>query len=134
MAPKFWSKEWVDECVQKANNDEDYLWKAARYNAKTWVVITDYLPPEVYFISTDTDNGYYDDLDHTYSWFIGDLPGYDPNDPNDPNICILLTTKVNEYSEPLSEIINYVEIESNQFFNRAWRFTPVNCWGGDFMK
>lgn len=42
MAPKFWSKEWVEETVQKANSSEEYLKKASKFNCITWVIITDY--------------------------------------------------------------------------------------------
>lgn len=41
MAPRYYSKEWVEQCVQKANSDEAYLKKAAKFNVKTWTVITD---------------------------------------------------------------------------------------------
>ena len=41
MAPRFWSKEWVEAGVQKANSDEAYLKKTAKYTNKTWVVMTD---------------------------------------------------------------------------------------------
>ena len=41
MAPRFFSKEWLEEVVKKANSDEAYLKKASKYTIKTWIVITD---------------------------------------------------------------------------------------------
>jgi len=41
MAPRYQSKEWVDETVKKANSDPKYLEKNAKFTVKTWIVVTD---------------------------------------------------------------------------------------------
>ena len=77
------------------------------------VTVTDHLPKEVYFYSADPNNGEYDEINHTYTWYLGYVPGYGPNDPGDPNICMTLTVKVNEAAEPMGVIENTVEVESD---------------------
>ena len=42
MAPRFYSKEWVDATVEKANNDKDYLKKTENFTASYLVIITDF--------------------------------------------------------------------------------------------
>jgi parallel beta-helix repeat protein len=97
------------------------------------VVVTDHLPDEVYFVSADPNNGEYDEFNHTYTWYLGYVPGYNPADPGDPNVCMTLTVKVNEGAEPMGVIENIVEVESDKAYNIAKEYTPVCCWGGDII-
>ena len=95
------------------------------------VTITDHLPDEVYFVSADPNNGEYDPIEHTYTWYEGYVPGYDPNEPGDPNICMTLTVRVSEAAEPMGVIKNIVEVESEKYYNTATEYTPVCCWEHD---
>ena len=89
------------------------------------VTVTDHLPQEVYFVSADPNNGAYDIWDHTYTWYIGYVPGYDPN------VYLTLTVRVNEAAEPMGVIENTVEVESDEAYNIAKEYTLVCCWEHD---
>ena len=41
MAPRFYSKEWLDALIEKVNNDEEYLKKAAKLTASYLYIVTD---------------------------------------------------------------------------------------------
>lgn len=41
MAPRFFSKEWCEEVVRKANADEEYLHKTKGFTVKYMFVVTD---------------------------------------------------------------------------------------------
>ena len=41
MAPRFYSKEWLEACIEKANSDEEYLKKADRFTASYLFIVTD---------------------------------------------------------------------------------------------
>ena len=67
----------------------------------TEIVITDYLPGEVDFISADPNAGYYDASSHTYIWEIdGDSIG--------SSNCIDLTVEINNKVTPGGQIENSV--------------------------
>jgi uncharacterized repeat protein (TIGR01451 family) len=96
------------------------------------VVVTDRLPPGVDFIYADPNTGYYTQRPvHTYTWEIGFVPGYDPNSPTDPNQCLDLYVLVNEGAEPLGELVNIAEIESENSYTKTEVRTPVCCWDGE---
>jgi len=94
------------------------------------VVITDYLPDEVYFISASGPNMVYDIFTDTniVTWQIGSLAANAPND------SVTLTVQVNNLAEPLGTITNYCEIEGDQYYTGfATVDTNVRCWGGDII-
>ena len=122
------------------------------------VVIVDYLPKEVDFISADPNTAVYNPIDRTVTWNIGYVPAYDPNDyivycndpndPNDPNypactrpvdpndlekFSVSLTVSVNHFAEPTGDIINFASIESTKYYCRTAARTNVNCYGGDII-
>lgn len=41
MAPRFYSKEWIDAVKEKTNNDKEYLKKATKLTASFLYVVTD---------------------------------------------------------------------------------------------
>lgn len=41
MALKYYSKEWLDEVLEKVNNDKEYLNKTKKFNATFLTIITD---------------------------------------------------------------------------------------------
>lgn len=41
MAPRFYSKEWLDAVIEKVNSDQEYLKKAAKFSASYLYIITD---------------------------------------------------------------------------------------------
>ena len=98
------------------------------------VVITDRLPPGVDFVAADPNTGYYTERPiHTYTWDVGFVPGHDPNDPSDPNQCLDITVQVNQWAEPLGELVNFAEIESDESYTQTQERTPVCCWAGDII-
>jgi len=94
------------------------------------VVVTDYLPWGVEFSGADPSaNGYYTPRPaHTYTWEIGFVSGDDPPDPNYPYQCLELTVRASEWADPLGELVNIVEIESDDSYNKVEERTPVCCW------
>jgi len=90
------------------------------------VVITDYLPAEgVDFVSA-SPSGWYDPNERTYTWDIGLLsPG--------EGGTLLLKVQVAGTIEPLSEIINKVELKSDVAYKWATEKTPVCCFGGEVI-
>ncbi len=101
-----------------------------RYTLSYWsdpdddtdVVITDYLPREIEFISADPcDNGFYDPNNHIYTWNIGTVTG------GEPNSHCYLTVRVTGYAQPGAEIINKVELSSRSSYSTAEVSTLVCC-------
>ena len=41
MAPRFYSKEWLDACIEKANNDKAYRSKTEKHDASYLFIVTD---------------------------------------------------------------------------------------------
>ena len=41
MAPKFYSKEWVDACIEKTNTDKEYQKKTEKLNASYSFIVAD---------------------------------------------------------------------------------------------
>lgn len=42
MAPKFYSKEWLEACVEKANNDTKYLKEAGKFTTSYTFIVADF--------------------------------------------------------------------------------------------
>lgn len=85
------------------------------------VVITDYLPIEVDYDSSDP-LGAYDQDSHTVTWQKTYLGATAPPD------SVTLTVQVNDLAEPLGTIRNFCEIESDIAYNTAEINTSVCCW------
>ena len=97
----------------------------ANGSADTNVVIVDYLPDEVLYHSSEP-NGYYDDVNHTVTWNIGNISADDSN-------CITLTVKVTADAEPGGTITNTCEIEGDSYIATASNATCVECWAGEIL-
>jgi hypothetical protein len=93
--------------------------------ADTNVVITDYLPVEVDYYSSDPC-GLYDANTHTVTWYIGDMSASDSN-------TFWLQVGVNHYARPGYAITNYCEIESDQYCTFTKALTEVCCYGGNII-
>jgi uncharacterized repeat protein (TIGR01451 family) len=115
------------ECVQP---DDEITYTITFFpdeSDHTNVYVTDYLPLEVEFISADPDTGEYNDVNRTYTWYIGDVDG------GDPNTSLELVVGVTSVAEPLGVITNKVEIESDTSYYWTTETTDVCCWGGDII-
>jgi len=86
--------------------------------------VIDHLPFEgVDFVSADPNTGEYDPNERTYTWNIGQLsPGEQGS--------LFLVVQVAETIEPLSEIINKVELKGDISYTWTTEKTPVCCYGG----
>jgi len=108
---------------------KDYITYTITYGPNGYdhnnVIITDYLPKKVSFISASGPNMDYDS--GTVTWQIGSLAANAPND------SVTLTVQVNELAEPLDTITNYCEIENEQYCSSATVYTDVRYWGGDII-
>jgi len=90
-------------------------------NDDTDVVITDYLPREVEFISADPNTGFYDPNNHTYTWDIGTVTGGDPC-----SYCYI-KVRVTEYAQPGQKIVNKVELASHTSYYTDEISTSICC-------
>jgi hypothetical protein len=130
-----------DECVSPLISEEEHEWLGTPYNwlyykikydanghSDTNVIITDYLPAEVNYISSDP-NGVYDPDPNlrTVTWNnIGDIS------PSDSN-TFWIKVAVNYYAKPGHKITNYCEIESDNYFMFTTKDVNVCCYGGNII-
>ena len=118
------------DCAYPWNEiDENYLVYSICYDANgfadTNVIITDHLPAEVNYISSDPC-GVYDSNWHTVTWDINDISGADSN-------CLQLTVKVKQIVKPGRKIINLCEMEGDQYYKSTTEETTICCYGGDII-
>jgi hypothetical protein len=129
----------LSECVSPEDGEPDVTYTismASKYRDHTNIFIVDHLPKEADFYRAVPDTGTYDLLTHTYTWYLDELAGYDPNDPNgpsDPNTYFTLTVRVSDRSEPLNWMVNEVIVESDQWDGYTRERTPICCWGGEVI-
>ena len=90
----------------------------------TGIQVIDHLPGEVDFVEADPNTGVYDPCNHTYTWFLGDITGGDPN-------CLELIVQVNRHARPLEQIVNKVKAKSDTSFVLVTEGTLV-CLCGDY--
>jgi len=114
-----------EECVQPDDEITYTITFAPDESDHTNVYVKDYLPLEVNFISADPNDGEYNDVNRTYTWYIGDVDG------GDPSANLELVVRVTSAAEPLGVITNKVEIESDTSYTQTTETTDVCCWGGD---
>ena len=93
--------------------------------ADTNVIITDHLPAEVNYISSDPC-GVYDYNWHTVTWDINDMSASDSN-------TFRIQVGVNYYAKPGHTIINLCEIESDLYYKFTTLETDVCCYGRDII-
>ena len=94
------------------------------------VVLYDFLPDEVDYISSDPNEGFYNSWYHVYVKFLDDYPA----PPwGDPNICLELHMRLNDAAHPAGQVINVVELENDTNYSLAENRLPVCCWGGDII-
>ena len=118
-----------NECLTPfdPNNFTEYtiLVNTLDYEANN-VIVTDTLPPEVIFWYADPNTGIYDPNTHTVTWHLGDLPA------NSLGQYLYVGVYVTSCAKPGS-ITNYVEVESDEFYNWNDWDTPICCWGGPIV-
>lgn len=127
-----------DECVRPLISEYEHQWIGTPYNwlyynidydanghADTNVRITDYLPAEVNYISSDPV-GDYNSTERTVSWYLGDLPGTDSN-------CFEVVTAVNYYARPGGVITNLVVMEGDTYLNEATCDVNVCAYGTEII-
>ena len=110
----------VADCVAP----DDYFTYTITYgtgsHSHSNVRITDHLPLEVEYYSSDP-TGSYDPGSHTVTWQIGSLGAYVED-------SVTVTVQVNEQAEPLGTLTNFCEIESDTAYNTTELDTSVCCW------
>jgi alpha-tubulin suppressor-like RCC1 family protein len=95
------------------------------YGSVYEVNIIDHLPFEADFYSV-TGGGVYDSDTHTVTWTIDELS------PGETD-CLTLTTKVNNYARPGSEISNFVEMTADMYYSNTSDTVPVCSWGSEII-
>jgi len=129
------------DCVSPLISDLEYEWMETPYNwlyyrieyhanghADTNVIITDHLPAEVNYISSDPCDPcvlYNPDM-HTVTWHIGDMSATDSN-------TLWIKVGVNYYAKPGQTIYNYCEIESDEYCTFVIEDTNICCYGGNII-
>jgi len=118
------------DCAYPWNEiDENYLVYSICYDANgfadTNVIITDHLPDDVNYISSEPC-GDYNSTWHTVTWDINDISGADSN-------CLQLTVKVKQTVKPGRKIINLCEMEGDQYYKSTTEETTICCYGGDII-
>jgi len=117
-------------CVSPWNMiEENYLTYEITYDANghadTNVRITDYLPVEVDYNSSDPC-GYYDPDKRTVTWKIPIMSASDSN-----TLRIQVGVKLD--ARPGKKIINFCEMESDLYYKSTTIVTDICCYGGDII-
>ena len=97
----------------------------ANGHADTNVFITDYLPVEVDYNSSDPC-GFYDPCKRTVTWIIGDMSASYSN-------TFRIQVGVNYYAKPGHKIINLCGIENDEYYTFAVEDTNICCYGVDII-
>jgi parallel beta-helix repeat protein len=118
------------DCVYPYNSiEQNYLVYQICYDANGHadnnVIITDYLPLEVNYYSSNPVGTYHSDT-NTVTWDIGNLSSTQSG-------CIQLTVQVNQYAKPGGIITNFVTIEGDNYYTEAVKDTNVCCYGGEII-
>jgi hypothetical protein len=118
------------DCAYPWNEiDENYLVYNICYDANgfadTNVIITDHLPDDVNYFSSEPC-GDYNSTWHTVTWDINDISGADSN-------CLQLTVKVKQTVKPGETIINLCEMEGDLYYTFTTRPTDICCYGSDII-
>jgi len=92
----------------------------ANGQSDTNVIIIDYLPDEVNYISSSPD-GNYNPGNRTVTWNVGSISP-------DSNGIFTIIVNANELAEPCGVITNHCEIEGDGFRNISEKDTPVCSW------
>jgi len=112
----FWPGDVIEYVIRYGSNGYDH----------EDIVVVDYLPAEVDFYAAYPDDGVCDPCAHTYTWEVGAL-GKD-----DPAGQVVLYVKMTDRAAPLTQVENWVEVESDISFSTASEITPVGPWGDIF--
>jgi len=107
----------------------NWLYYNIEYNANghadTNVYITDHLPIEVDYNSSDPC-GLYDPIKRTVTW---NIPVMSASDSNTYRIQVA----VNYHAKPGHKIFNLCEIESDEYYAFVIEDTNICCYGGDII-
>ena len=108
------------QCV----SPEDVVNYSIQYSAAdhpdTGVVITDYLPQQVEYVSS-TGGGVYDAITHTVTWNLGSISG-------GASGTLGVQVQVNYYAQSGQVLTNTVEMEGDHYFTQATKTTDVCCY------
>ena len=109
----------VVDCVSPTDQFTYTISYGANGYADTGVVVIDYLPMEVDYVSC-TGAGVYDSPTHSVTWYIGDISGADSG-------ILGITVQVNYLARPGDVITNAVEMEGDLYHSRRTVDTDICC-------
>lgn len=112
----------VLDCVSPLDQFTYSISYSANGYADTAVVIIDYLPFEVDYISY-TGGGVYSEATHTVTWVLGDLTGGESG-------TLQIMIGVNYFARPGMTIVNGVEMEGDTYYSNRTEDTEICCWYG----
>jgi len=113
----------ADNIVDCASPPDQFTYTIS-YNANgyadTSVVIVDYLPLQVDYLSC-TGGGSYDLGTHTVTWTLGDISG-------SASGTLEISVQVNDFARPGTTITNAVEMEGDTYYSKRTEDTEICCW------
>ena len=113
----------IDDVVDCASPPDQFTYTIS-YNANgyadTGVVIIDYLPLQVDYLSC-TGGGSYDAPTHTVTWTLGDISG-------SASGTLEISVQVNGFARPGTTITNAVEMEGDTYYSKRTEDTDICCW------
>jgi parallel beta-helix repeat protein len=110
----------VLDCVSPLDQFTYSISYSANGYADTAVVIIDYLPFEVRYISC-TGGGLYNESTHTVTWVLGDLTGGESG-------TLQIVVEVNYFARPGMTVVNAVEMEGALYYSKRTKDTGICCW------
>ncbi len=111
-----------DTCITPGDEIEYEIDFRAVEESHTNVVVIDYLPDELTFVSADPNTAVFDFMNNTVTWEIGTL------EPSETSTVFSLTVMLNPQADPVSDVVNYVWIESDTSWAETSETNPVCCW------
>ena len=110
----------VVDCMSPLDQFTYSISYSANGCADTGVLIIDYLPFEVDYISC-TGGGVYSGPTHTVTWVLGDLAGGESG-------TLQIMVGVNYFARPGMTIVNAVEMEGDTYYSNRTKDTEICCW------
>ena len=107
-------------CVSPPDQFTYSISYSANGHADTGVVITDYLPLEVTYLSS-LPMGAYDGPTHTVTWELGDISG-------SASGTLQIVVQVNYLARVGMTITNAVEMEGALYYSKRTKDTSICCW------
>jgi len=123
--PDWFTLSKVDNVVGCVSPPDQFTYSisySANGHADTGVVITDYLPLEVTYISS-LPTGAYDEATHTVTWDLGAISG-------SASGTLQIVVHVNYLARVGMTITNAVEMEGALYYSKRTEDTGICCWYG----